>query len=173
MVVRLPSLDNAATNGMIQAVNNTFPPPYFKELSKRISGDTSLTMFYTAIQRAGLTEILNAGNYTVLAPVNMAFLNSNTASLGMGISTMDSLLQADPELLKRIVQHHIITDGMLFNSDMQQDYVNNMNEPVHYNTLGGQQIKYEWRFNFMDIFSGNGNSATAAEVWKTNNVFRL
>lgn len=165
---KIIAADNVATNGMLQVIETLFPPVVYPSLSKRISSDPDLSLFAAAIQRAGLTADIDQESYTVLAPLNTAFTHINTANLGLGISTMDSLLQADPALLKRFVQNHMIR-GKIFNSDMQYDFFKNNDDTVRYATAGGQELRYYSLFNFYNYFYGPGNSSNApVELSLTN-----
>jgi hypothetical protein len=82
---------------------------------------------------------------------------------------MDSLLEADPAVLKQVAGQHIITDGLLFNSDMQQQFRVNNNDTVRYHALNGGELKY-----FSNNFWGNRiDGSTAATLVFTNMLRQL
>lgn len=158
----ITSADNEATNGTLQVISTIIPPALYSSLSRRISGDPDLSMFSAAIARAGIDAALDKDTFTVMAPLNAAFANANTAALGLGISTMDSLLRADPVMLKALVQNHIIK-GKYFSSDMQDDFKKNNNDTVCYPTLSGHDIKYYYYF-----YSNGINPFQPAQIKFTN-----
>lgn len=64
----------------------------------------SFKTWLTAIDKAGLTDMLKGGEYTVFAPTDEAFAKLPTGKL-------DALLK-DPAQLQQVLKHHIVADKM-------------------------------------------------------------
>jgi uncharacterized surface protein with fasciclin (FAS1) repeats len=79
--------------------------PYTHELvAEAIASDRNLSLFYQAIQRSGLMEVLNAkGSFTVFAP-------ENAAMAAYGLASLADINAADPATLAALMRYHIITD---------------------------------------------------------------
>ena len=163
--------DAVATNGLIQTVEAVFPPAVYTSMYHRIISDTSLSMFAAALQRTGLEKEVDTGALTVLAPLNSAFTSANTASLGLGISTMDSLLQTDHAVLKRLVENHLIR-GLHFSADMINDFEINNADTVRYATQSGDTIRYYRQYNYYDYWYGKGNTQPAQFKTQNSNTYQ-
>ncbi|PYF75208.1 fasciclin domain-containing protein [Pedobacter nutrimenti] len=93
-----------ASNGLIQVIDRVLEPYAYNYVSDAIASDRNLTLFYQALQRAGLLETLNGkGPYTVFAP-------DNAAMTAFGLNSVESINQMDPAVLLRLMRYHIIAD---------------------------------------------------------------
>lgn len=93
-----------ASNGSIQVVNRVLQPYKFEYVLEVIANDRNLSLFYQALQRAGLTELLRKKDtYTVFAP-------SNTAMRAYGLTSLADIEAKDPEELSRMLRYHILVD---------------------------------------------------------------
>lgn len=109
---RILSQSIRASNGLIQVIDRLLQPYRFDNLGDAMAAERDLTLFYQAIQRAGLTTLLyEKGPYTVFAPVNAAMI-------ALGYPTSESINQADPAVMAALVKYHIAADRRFLN-----DYV--------------------------------------------------
>jgi uncharacterized surface protein with fasciclin (FAS1) repeats len=117
--IKLVSVDNPASNGLIQVLPQVLNPEIYLNAVSYLHNDTTLTLFSAALQRAGLDKSLLQGSdaYTLLAPSNKAFQQSAKLGLNLGISTLDSILMADPVKLAALLNYHIIK-GRYFDGDL-------------------------------------------------------
>lgn len=116
----LSGMDQAATNGLLQALSQPINPEESHTLSDCIHNDQTLTLFAAAMDRVHADTLLaGPGPYTVLAPVNATF--KALAGLGEGLSTMDSLLAADTAVLGPLVRGQILY-GRYFLNDLLRKY---------------------------------------------------
>ncbi|EHQ25995.1 fasciclin domain-containing protein [Mucilaginibacter paludis] len=93
-----------AANGLIQVVNRVLEPYTYQQITDAIASDKNLSLFYQAIQRAGLTDVLNSsGPYSVFAP-------GNAAMIAYGFPTLAAVNQADPATLKALIRYHIVNE---------------------------------------------------------------
>lgn len=105
----LVAIDNPASNGYLQVLRENINMEKETTVLRSILNDTTVTLFAAALQRAGLTDSLAdaAKTWTVLAPVNTAFLWSAGELEGLDVSTIDKILSADPEKLKNVLRYHL------------------------------------------------------------------
>jgi uncharacterized surface protein with fasciclin (FAS1) repeats len=93
-----------ASNGSIQVVNRVLKPYKFEYIWEVIANDRNLSLFYQALQRAGLTGLLSTKEtYTVFAP-------SNTAMRAYGLTSLADIEAKDPAELSRMLRYHIFAD---------------------------------------------------------------
>ncbi|WP_255496360.1 fasciclin domain-containing protein [Mucilaginibacter sp. FT3.2] len=93
-----------AENGLIQVVNRVLEPYKYEQITDAITSDKNLSLFYQAIQRAGLTDVLNSkGPYSVFAP-------GNAAMVAYGFPTLAAVNQVDPAVLKALIRYHIVNE---------------------------------------------------------------
>lgn len=93
-----------ASNGSIQVVNRVLQPYTFEHVVEVIANDRDLSLFYQALQRAGLTEILGKNEtYTVFAP-------NNAAMRAYGLNSLQDIEAKDPAELTRMLRYHILAD---------------------------------------------------------------
>ncbi|MBC9911867.1 fasciclin domain-containing protein [Chitinophaga varians] len=86
-----------ASNGLIQVMSEVLQPLVNQTLSDAIAADTALTFLNTALQQAGMKELVaTKATYTFFAPSNSAFRSK-------GFPTVDSVGQTDPAVLKRML----------------------------------------------------------------------
>lgn len=92
------------SNGLIQVVDRVLQPYTFANVLEAIANERNLTLFYQALQRAGLTEILSKPEiYTVFAP-------DNAAMRAYGLSSLQAIETTDPAELRRMLRYHILAD---------------------------------------------------------------
>jgi len=93
-----------ASNGLIQVVDQMLEPYTHELVTEAIASDRNLSLFYQAIQRSGLMEVLNAkGSFTVFAP-------ENAAMAAYGLASLADINAANPATLAALMRYHIITD---------------------------------------------------------------
>ncbi|GAA4317886.1 hypothetical protein GCM10023149_15670 [Mucilaginibacter gynuensis] len=93
-----------ASNGFIQVVDRVLEPYTHNLVVEAIASDRDLTLFYQALQRAGLVNTISGtGPYTIFAP-------NNAAMAAFGLSSIESINQMQPAELSRLMSYHIITD---------------------------------------------------------------
>ncbi|MCC8409462.1 fasciclin domain-containing protein [Mucilaginibacter sp. UR6-1] len=116
--VQIISTDNPASNGTVQVLPQMMNPEVYSKVTGYLRADTSVTLFNAALERSGLSTTLLNGNdvYTLLAPSNLAFQQSAQLGLNLGISTLDSIVHAQPARLAALLRYHIIK-GRYFDND--------------------------------------------------------
>lgn len=136
--IQLVSADNAASNGLIQVLPQTLNPDIYPNAVAYLHSDTTLSLFAAALQRTGLDQSLLQGSdvYTLLAPSNTAFQQSAKLGLNLGISTLDSILMADPVKLTALLKYHLIA-GRYFDGDLFRYAKTN---PAGITTLNGGKV---------------------------------
>ncbi|HEY0274206.1 MAG TPA: fasciclin domain-containing protein [Chitinophaga sp.] len=93
-----------ASNGLIQVINAVMPPLLQDKISDAIAADASLTFFNTALQTAGMKDLLaGEGPFTVFAPNNTAWMNA-------GFPSEDSVAHTNPAVLKALLEYQIAQD---------------------------------------------------------------
>lgn len=93
-----------AANGLIQVVNQMLEPYTQDLVTDAIASDRNLSLFYQAIQRAGLIETLKGkGPYTIFAP-------DNAAMTAFGLTSLETINQTDPSVLVTLMRYHILAD---------------------------------------------------------------
>lgn len=93
-----------ASNGIVQVLNRVLTPYLHDYLADAVASEASLTIFNQALHTSGLVSILNGeGSYTVFAP-------NNTAMQAMGYASIEQVAETDPEVLKRLVNYHVLAD---------------------------------------------------------------
>jgi uncharacterized surface protein with fasciclin (FAS1) repeats len=93
-----------ASNGLIQVIDRVLEPYTHNLVTEAIASDRDLTLFYQALQRAGLVKTLNGtGPYTIFAP-------NNAAMAAFGLTSIETINQMDAATLARLMSYHILTD---------------------------------------------------------------
>lgn len=168
---RLLSSSIQASNGTVQVIDRMLEPYLHASVSDAIAGENQLTLFYQAIQRAGLTDLLKgAGPYTVYAP-------NNAAMISMGYATIEAINDADVNEMARLVRYHIVADrrfvndyilstgtsakssqGMLDNNSVLVSLIPNPQQAGTYTgiTLQGTGNTSVVKLVRQDIITGNG-----------------
>ena len=140
------SLDNPATNGLIQVVTQAVPyPEPFPTVLRQIQNDTSLTYFAAALQRAHLDTLLTgAGPYTVFAPTNSAFQRpyqfAPGVDFGFNTTSLDSILAADPATLANFLKYYILP-GRFYLSDFMRQ-LQATSDTIPLTMLNGEVVKF-------------------------------
>lgn len=117
------SIDNRATNGLIQVLTGIPNPAIYPDVLQQIRSDTSLAYFAAALQRTHLDTLLSGeGPFTVLAPTNNAFRVTAIlgVNLGVNIASLDSIIAADPAILTNIIRYHILPGRYFLNDFVRQ-----------------------------------------------------
>lgn len=93
-----------ASNGLIQVVDQVLEPYGHELVLNGMASDRNLSLFYQAIQRSGLVQLLNGkGPYTIFAP-------DNNAMTQYGLSSLEEINKLDPALLAMMIRYHVLTD---------------------------------------------------------------
>ncbi|WP_235964437.1 fasciclin domain-containing protein [Pedobacter gandavensis] len=101
---RVISQNIPASNGLIQVLNRVLTPYLHDLLGDAIAAESSVTLFTQALRTSGVLQTINdAGPYTIFAP-------DNTAMQTMGYNSIEQINNTDPEILKRLVNYHIVKD---------------------------------------------------------------
>lgn len=159
--VKLTTLDNPASNGLIQVLPRLLTAGIYHKSLDYIHNDTTLTLFAAALQRAKLDISVLAGNdeFTILAPSNTAFQQSGKLGKNLGISTLDSILIADPDKLSAFLKYHIVK-GRYFEGDVFKYVSANPSGITMFNggkvVVGGSENTYHSM-----TFLGNGNTSAS------------
>lgn len=106
---RLLSSSVVASNGEVQVIDHMLEPYLHDHIADAVAGETSLTLFWQAIQRAGLVdELRGAGPFTIFAP-------DNTAMIARGYGTVEAINMASPEEMAALVRYQIVADRRFVN----------------------------------------------------------
>ncbi|TDW97240.1 fasciclin domain-containing protein [Dinghuibacter silviterrae] len=136
----LTGVDIPTSNGLIQAVSLLLNPEETHSITDWVKNFPDLTMFAVALTRVGADSLLTKGGpWTVLAPNNTAFVQA--AWMGLGISTVDSLLTADTAVLGPLVRGHIIPGSRRFLNDFDR-WLAAPGDTVMVTALNGEQVRY-------------------------------
>lgn len=93
-----------ASNGLIQVIDRVLEPYSHSKVVEAIASDRDLSLFYQALQRSGLTTVLNSGGpYTVFAP-------NNAAMTAFGLRTIEEINGMDAVVLQGLMRYHILSD---------------------------------------------------------------
>lgn len=159
--IKIAASDNLASNGLIQVLPRILTPQVYHKTMDYIHNDTTLTLFSIALQRAKLDVSLLAGSdeYTILAPSNNAFQQSRKLGKNLGVSTLDSILTADPDKLAAFLKYHMM-QGRYFEGDLFKYITAN---PAGITMLNGKNVKVGGSENTYHsvTFLGNGNQTAA------------
>ncbi|GAA4312361.1 hypothetical protein GCM10023149_07690 [Mucilaginibacter gynuensis] len=162
--LKFTSMDNATSNGFIQVIPQIMNAEVYLNAVSYLHNDSTLTLFSAALQRSGLAASLLQGNepYTLLAPSNMAFQQSAKLRLNLGVSTLDSILMADPVKLTTFLKSHIIK-GRYFDGDFFRYFKADPESIVTLNankiTIGGNPAGFH-----AITFVSNGNKGIPAAI---------
>jgi len=114
----------------------------FRTASDFIKNNYDMTLFYAAIEKAGMTaQLQGPGPFTVLVPNNAAFQQ-------IGINRPSDFDKMNQDSLKNLVQHHIL-NYQLLTRDIPVNGVD-----VRYLTIGGNEL-YTSAAN---LFPGGGRN---------------
>ncbi|WP_025145909.1 fasciclin domain-containing protein [Pedobacter jeongneungensis] len=101
---RIISQNIPASNGLIQVVNRVLSPYLHDLLGDAVAAESNITLFTQALKTSGLLETINSsGPYTIFAP-------NNQAMQAMGYTSVEQINNTDIEVLKRLVNYHIVKD---------------------------------------------------------------
>lgn len=100
---RVLKSDIKASNGLVNVIDGLLEPIKFSTLSKALSAEPDLTLFYQALIRSGLLSSLDKETvFTVFAP-------SNAAIRAYGYADIVAISQADPAELLGWLRFHLMT----------------------------------------------------------------
>lgn len=132
-----------------------------------IKNNYDLSLFYAAIQRAGMETTLNGpGPFTILAPNNQAFNE-------LGILRPDDLAKIPAEQVKRLVQLHVLP-RRLREADIAENSVD-----VRYQTMAGKELQVTMATNkfaspaFRNDLYFHGCLTELKDVTVTNGVLHV
>ena len=93
-----------ATNGNLQVIDHLLEPYLFDYLNDALSNEPDLTLFYQAIHRTKLQQVLSQpGTYTIYAP-------NNAAMAAYGLSSLQLINAKSVDELEELVSYHIVPD---------------------------------------------------------------
>lgn len=140
---RMVSLDNPATNGLIQVAAGIPNIQVYPTVMQQIKSDTNLVYFAVALQRAHLdTLLMGPGPFTVLAPMSRLFAAQATfgAKTSVNFSSIDSILTANPDSLRAILQYYILP-GRYFINDFERQLAA-PTDTLSLTMLNGDSVKF-------------------------------
>ncbi|RAJ76645.1 putative surface protein with fasciclin (FAS1) repeats [Chitinophaga dinghuensis] len=106
---RLLATSIKASNGQVQVIDRMLQPYLYEKIGDAIAAESSLTLFWQAIQRAGLVELLNGKSpVTVYAP-------TNSAMISRGYATLEAINGAPVGEIAALVKYHIVADRRFVN----------------------------------------------------------
>lgn len=133
------------------------PNEVLRPAAEFIHNNFNFSLFYAAIDRAGMVEELNGpGPYTIFAPSDNAFR-------GIGIRKPQDFSRFSPDSLKKIIRLHIIPRQLSI-SDVSIETVDN-----RYLNLAGQELSISRKLN--TAINLNGAATTSAEITVNNGIF--
>ncbi len=147
--------DIYTSNGIIHVIDAVILP--LDNIVATATDEGSFTTLLAALDTAGLTSTLEAGNYTVFAPTDDAFATL-LSDLGIDAAT----LLADPDLANILLYH--VLDGSYFSGDVVA------NAPFSMATLNGGNVY----FTVMDGDAYiNGVMIDTTDILTTNGVIHV
>lgn len=180
---RLLSVGIQASNGFVQVIDRVLAPYQHELLADALAAENDLTLFYQAVQRAGMLDLLKGkGPFTVYAA-------NNAAMKAYGYTTVQAINEADPAVLAALLQYHIAADrrfvndyilttgnsgvstqGMLNNNTVMVTLVPNSSQPGSYSgiTLKGTGNTSAVTLLRQDLITGNGVLHITDQVLRIN-----
>jgi uncharacterized surface protein with fasciclin (FAS1) repeats len=135
------SMDNPATNGLIQVLTGIPIPQIYPTVMQRIRSDSTMAFFAYALQRAHLDTLLEGnGPYTVFAPINIGLVNASSPpfAIGMNLSSLDSIAAADTARLRAFLSYYILP-GRFFLNDLRRQMTT---DTLNLTMLNGEVMKF-------------------------------
>ncbi len=121
-----------------------------KTLAQEIEEHAELSIFTQALKYAGVSDMLNEGNYTVFAPTNQAFDDLD--------EQLNELLKPEnKETLKNVLLHHIVV-GTYKSNDFKndQEIIAADQEPLHISVENNTPLLEDIGLKTTDIETNNG-----------------
>lgn len=169
---RLLAASIPASNGQVQVIDRMLQPYLYETIGDAIAAETSLTLFWQAIQRAGLVSLLNGKSpVTVYAPNNAAMISN-------GYATVEAINAAPVAEMVAFAKYHIVADrrfvndyilttvagkntttqGMLDNNSVLVKLIPNPQQPGAFTgiQLRGPGNKADVNLLKQDVNAGNG-----------------
>ncbi|MCD9016675.1 fasciclin domain-containing protein [Parachryseolinea silvisoli] len=116
-------------------------------------GNSNLSSLVTALTKyPDLVSTLSGnGNYTVFAPTNTAFTNLLTA---IGQQSLDDIPE---DVLKNVLQYHVVTSGAVRSSELKDGNVEAANgEDIAVTVTGGVKLNGATKVTTADVTASNG-----------------
>jgi uncharacterized surface protein with fasciclin (FAS1) repeats len=135
------SLDNPATNGLIQVLSGIPIPAIYPTVMQRIQSDSNMALFAFALQRVHLDSLLEGKDpYTVFAPVNvqLGYASYPPYNIGMNLSSLDSIAAADTARLRAFLSYYILPGRYFLNDFRRQMTTDTLNLTM----LNGEVMKF-------------------------------
>ncbi len=156
---RVVEKDIEVSNGVIHKVNRVIIPPILGNIINTLSANSNYKLLIQALNKAGLTTTLSGtGPFTLFAPNNTAFIQSNLDSAAIANSSGASLTN-----LTNRLRYHVF-QGRLFSSEVK---------PGNLKTLQGSNLIFS--INNGLTLHGSANtgpsSFLATEVGASSGVF--
>ncbi len=92
----------------MQSLLEVIQPETKNDLVGKLLSDTAFTLFTQALQHSGLLSTLKTGEYTLLAPHNVALRSKGTIQPGINLSSSADILATDPATLAELLKYHIL-----------------------------------------------------------------
>ncbi|SHM47754.1 Uncaracterized surface protein containing fasciclin (FAS1) repeats [Chitinophaga jiangningensis] len=106
---RLLSSSITASNGRVQVIDRMLQPYLHENIGDAIAAETALTLFWQAVQRAGMTDQLKGkGPFTIYAP-------NNDAMIASGYATLEAINAAPVAAITALVKYHVVADRRFVN----------------------------------------------------------
>jgi uncharacterized surface protein with fasciclin (FAS1) repeats len=106
---RLLSNSIHASNGEVKVIDRMLQPYLHSNIADAIAAEATLTLFWQAVQRAGMVaQLKGTGPYTIYAP-------NNTAMAAMGYSTVEAINTASVAELTALVKYQVVADRRFVN----------------------------------------------------------
>ena len=101
---RILSSNLPASNGIIQVIDRVLAPYLHDQLGDAVAAEASVTLFAQALKTSGVLATINGtGPFTIFAP-------DNAAMQAAGYTSVQQIMNTDPEVLKQLVNYHIVRD---------------------------------------------------------------
>lgn len=159
--LRLVSLDNPASNGLIQVMPEPMNPLVYPTLDGRMRDDTLLTLFCALLQHAGMDSLLAGSDaYTVLAPDNNSLRSTAGQPGSLDLSSLDRIAAADPDTVKNILKYCVIKDRWFLGDFYHSEYT----QPGGVTMLNGETIVITGAPDVYHSIRFTGQSGSAASI---------
>jgi uncharacterized surface protein with fasciclin (FAS1) repeats len=141
----LSQSDLRATNGIVHILSEVLIPPAqsLAGLLESSAAAGEYGLLQAALERAGMLGLLEekGRRFTLFAPTDAAFIAA-------GYSTAEDFASLEPEQLRTILQHHLLTESRF----------SHMLKSGNYRSLQGGSIRFDAATNTLQ---GNGNAQRA------------
>lgn len=140
-------LDLPATNGTLNVLSSVPEPTVLPNLWQLMLSKGELSFFTLAIQRAGLQSLFQdtSKKLTVLAPSNDGLANMyvDTVHGGLDLRSINKILAANPDSIKKMVLYHVIPGIWFMNDFNLRDTLQGV-DTVQLTSYGGSPLGYTY-----------------------------